>query len=82
MPRRAFDSQIPDKVYIGVAANLVSELAERRGLAREESVASYLSTTCGPLRSFGPHDRPTDAVPREAIQIPLDTMASVVGFVT
>ena len=35
MPHRGFDGRIPDEVYFNTAANLASELAERRRLARE-----------------------------------------------
>ena len=63
MPHRAFDGRTPDEVYFNTAANLASELAERRRLAREERVARNRSKTCA---TCGPRDNPTEAVPREA----------------
>jgi transposase InsO family protein len=63
MPHRAFDGRTPDEVYFGVAANLASELAYRRRLAREQRAASNRSMTCV---GCVPHDKPTGAVPREA----------------
>lgn len=63
MPHRAFDGRTPDEVYFGVAANLASELAERRRLAREERMASNRTMTCAACR---PHGKATEAVPLEA----------------
>ena len=63
MSHRAFGGQTPDEVYFNTAANLASELAERRRRAREERVASNRSMTCA---TCGPPDSLTEAVPREA----------------
>ena len=63
MPHRAFDGRTPYEVYFDGAANLVSELIERRRLAKEERVARNPSKTCA---TCGPRNTPTEAVPREA----------------
>jgi len=63
MPHRAFAGRTPDEVYCGVAANLASELAERRRFAREQRVASNRSKTCA---TCGPRDTATEGLPRKA----------------
>jgi len=67
----------PDEIYFSAAVNLVSELVERRHLAREQQVATTRSTTCA---MCGTRDTATEAVPREAKQIPLNANASVMTW--
>lgn len=52
-------------------------LAERRRLAREQRVAKNRSMTCA---TCAQRDTSTEAVPREAAQIPRDATASVMTW--